>query len=240
MAPEFIQAGIDQQIFLSFLEVRNAHPWLDALAEGVANSFLFKGVFLIFLLLAVSTDKYGRYFHAREQYLLRAATGAIVALAVARGLLEVLPFRARPFLAYNPMTDSPFGAESSFPSDHAVLMTALAVAILARNRIVGAIALAWSVVFIFAPRIFLGLHYLSDVIVGAVIGAALMALVLRIRAPARIAAIARYAESRWPGPVYAVGFVCAYLIATNFDEARSIARFVFGGVERVLGIGGGS
>jgi undecaprenyl-diphosphatase len=59
---------------------------------------------------------------------------------------------------------------NSFPSDHAMLFFALGAGLWSINRTVGLIACIWTIVVIDFPRMYLGIHYPSDVIFGALFG----------------------------------------------------------------------
>jgi undecaprenyl-diphosphatase len=101
-----------------------------------------------------------------------AGLGAGCALACAL-VLSRLADRPRPFAA-DPSAVHLFArhaADPSFPSDHATAAFAIATAVLLRDRRVGAVVLALAVVLA-AGRVALGLHYPSDVVAGAVLGAA--------------------------------------------------------------------
>lgn len=98
-----------------------------------------------------------------------------VALAVifSRGLIVLLIrffyYRPRPFLVFNFTPLVAPDMSSSFPSGHAAFYFALAFAILYLNKKVG-----WWFILVAAlmgtARIFVGVHWLSDILAGAVIG----------------------------------------------------------------------
>src|SRR6185436_6617170 len=73
-------------------------------------------------------------------------------------------------------------ADSGFPSDHATAAFAIAVAIMLRDRRWGAVALVFATVLA-VGRVAMGVHYPSDVLGGAALGA-LCALLLWL-APVR-------------------------------------------------------
>jgi len=60
-----------------------------------------------------------------------------------------------------------------FPSDHAVLFFALATGLFMAHRKLGIAAYAWVIVAICFPRLYLGIHWPTDVIAGAAVGVAL-------------------------------------------------------------------
>ena len=125
----------------------------------------------------------------------RTVSGALVAVAAARALQDFLPARLRPL--YDPAIAAagfvpPMGlppgilhAWSSFPSDHAVLAFALATAVFLAHRSVGMFAYAWAALVICLPRMYLGIHYPSDIVGGALIGIAIMVAAARLPVPVR-------------------------------------------------------
>lgn len=101
-----------------------------------------------------------------------AGCSAVAALAIANVLAHLVD-RARPFVS-DPSgihVFSQHAADPGFPSDHATASFAIAVAILLRSRRWGLLALAMAGVLA-AARVALGLHYPSDVLAGAALGAA--------------------------------------------------------------------
>ncbi|MGC9220823.1 MAG: phosphatase PAP2 family protein [Solirubrobacteraceae bacterium] len=120
--------------------------------------------------------------HERFAPVRRAAVAA--GLSAGLGLLagKIITefyYRARPFVAH-PGAVHMFlshGADASFPSDHATASMAIALAFLLRRRFFwGVLTLVLAVILDFG-RVALGLHYPTDVLGGAAIGA-LAALVL--------------------------------------------------------------
>jgi len=176
--------------------------------------------------------------HARlvtqDLALVRTVLGLVVAIAVGRALQNMLPGSLRPVhdpeLAFQvPLGFS--GADalegwSSFPSDHAVVTMALVVAILHLNRLIGLLALAWAICMVLLPRIYLGLHYPSDIVGGALLGAAIMATATRVALPASLAPALARLEDRHRGLTYAGFFVFSYLCASMFSDLRDLLRLV--------------
>jgi undecaprenyl-diphosphatase len=121
-----------------------------------------------------------------------AGLGAGLALAVAQ-VVSRLVDRPRPFVA-DPSGVHLFAghvADASFPSDHATAAFAIATAVLLHDRRLGAVVLACAAV-LGAGRVAVGVHYPSDVIAGALLGA-VAALVVHVAlrcAPLRNGAVA--------------------------------------------------
>ena len=117
----------------------------------------------------------------------RAAVGAAASAGVALLLGQVLSHlvdRARPFVEHPSLVHifKAHAADASFPSDHATAAFAIAVALLLRNRVWGAVALT-AAALLAASRVIIGVHYPLDVLAGAALGSA-TALAL-YAAPAR-------------------------------------------------------
>jgi undecaprenyl-diphosphatase len=127
------------------------------------------------------------------------AAGLSAALGLAVGsLIAQFVDRARPFVS-DPGSVHLFAAHSAdagFPSDHATAAFAIAVAIVLRKRDLGIFALlAASVLSV--GRVAIGVHYPSDVIAGAALGAA-AALALWIPPlRTRVDALADFAGGLW-------------------------------------------
>ena len=168
----------------------------------------------------------------KREFLFYGVVSCILALIFARVLAHTLPFRERPlrnpalyFQMPYEMNEKVLLQWSSFPSDHAVLFFTLAACIFLVSRHAGILALCYTFFIICLPRIYLGIHYPTDILAGALIGFAIASL-------SRIAAL-RESLTRhgflWlqksPGSFYAFLFLVTFQIATLFDPAREIIRF---------------
>jgi undecaprenyl-diphosphatase len=120
------------------------------------------------------------------------AGGLAAGLALACGqVVSRIVDRPRPFVA-DPAGVHLFArhvADASFPSDHATAAFAIAVAVLLRNRRWGVVALAFATLLA-VGRVALGLHYPSDVLGGALLGAGVSLLLFVTPMRARIDALA--------------------------------------------------
>jgi undecaprenyl-diphosphatase len=97
-----------------------------------------------------------------------AGASALMALGIGQLVGHALP-RPRPYLVHSVKLLISRSVDTSFPSDHATLGFAVAVMVWQYNRKVGAVLLILAVVLAFC-RVYVGVHYPSDVLGGAVLG----------------------------------------------------------------------
>jgi undecaprenyl-diphosphatase len=137
---------------------------------GASQLLFLAAVVALFLIVPGARRELGR------RASVAAAASAAVALLVAH-FVSVAVDRPRPFVAH-PGSIHAFlthAADPSFPSDHSTAAFAIAVAVALRWRAVGWPLVAAAAI-VAAGRVFLGLHYPSDVLAGAVLGAAVALL----------------------------------------------------------------
>jgi membrane-associated phospholipid phosphatase len=213
--------------------------------EAVVNAYLPKGVVLVALLWwvwfrrerAEGPDGEAVRRHQRELVVIANASG-LIALAAGRLLALYLPFRLRPM--YEPAlraffpeanVDEPvLRTWSSFPSDHAMLWCAVAMGIFLASRPVGIYALLHAVVLIGLPRIYLGVHYPTDVLAGAALGIGITYVMSARAIRTRIAAPMLAFAQRYPGLFYGAAFVLSFELATQFQELRVLAHGLIHGM----------
>jgi undecaprenyl-diphosphatase len=168
--------------------------------DGTGPSFLhgpleFAAKDLVFVIVAIVALTFLIPWRTRR---LDRRIGAVLATAAGGvALLLVQPIsnavdRARPFVAH-PHSELliSHSRDPGFPSDHATGAFAMAMALWFYDRTIGALAFVLAAIVAFA-RVYVGVHYPSDVVGGALIGMA-VALILQLT-PLR-AAIARIAAA---------------------------------------------
>lgn len=169
--------------------------------------------------------------HSTREKIISALIGAIVSLIAARILASALPFRVRPLyqtdIGYHsphlPGYARPIELEnwSSFPSDHAALFFALSIGLWRCSRTIGSIALVFSTIWVCLVRVYLGIHFPSDVIAGATIGIACGVVCSGLSDQPITAEILKI-EHRYPAWFYAAMFLVSFEFATTFDAVRQM------------------
>ena len=169
-----------------------------------------------------------------REHLLCTMIAATAALFVARALALTLPFRLRPRfdpalqLNWPAAPDSLMFVDwSAFPSDHAVMFTALTVGLCFVSLRMGLALLLFSLLVVSLPRVYYGVHYPTDIFAGLGLGALFGYCANASAVSRRLTARILLWERRSPQGFYAVLFVVTLEFATMFDAARSAARAAF-------------
>ena len=157
---------------------------------------------------------------------------SFVALFVARGLADLLPFRERPVWVPSLGLRTPFGESSqlinwsSFPSDHAVLFFGLATSIFLISRKIGTLVYLDAFFVICLPRIYQGTHYPTDILAGAVLGTGMAALILIKEIREALTHRPLHWLKNSPGQFYAFLYIASFLFSTQFEPVRTAATAV--------------
>ena len=214
--------------------------FFDSLMNFAVSNYLFKGGVVMAVLWFFWFDK-STDINKNRNGVVITLISSFIAIIVGRVLELTFPFRARP--AYNPdilfVRPYKFGNYSlehfsSFPSDHAVLFFAMATGIFLISKRAGIITYLYVFFVICTPRMYLGLHYPTDILAGAAIGiiTAIIVSVSRIFVPL-INKILQFSSNR-PGYFYAFFFLLSFEISTLFDDVRTIGTYFFEFLRRAI------
>ncbi|MCA9732627.1 MAG: phosphatase PAP2 family protein [Deferribacteres bacterium] len=203
----------------------------DYTISFVSENQLIKGVILILIYWWAwfRADKNQTAIH---RHIISTFLGCFIAMVLARGLALTLPFRLRPlhdatvhFLLPYGMRPGALEGWSSFPSDHAVLFYALSTGMFYISKKIGIFAVIYTTLLIGLPRIYLGLHYPTDIFGGAVVGVYIVflcnsrAFIDKISTP-----ILGWSRTN-PEIFYPLFFLITYQIADMFVSSREFFGF---------------
>lgn len=207
----------------------------------IAGATLFKGIpFIAVLWFFWFRDAQGMQNNRR--IFIATLIGCMVALMVARLINNIAPYQPRPFanpaLSLAPLSGLPAPESNvlsdwnSFPSDHATLFFALATGIFLISRMVGYLAFLYSLLFISLPRIYLGLHYPTDIIAGALLGIVCVRLCTKNKVEKLYIDRCMKLLSTYPAAFQTALFiVSAEMILFMFDDVRwliqGIKKYLF-------------
>ncbi len=156
--------------------------------------------------------------------------GSFVAVLIGRVLPLTLPFRPRPIFNQDLHLTLPyylsngFDNLSSFPSDHAALFFSISAGVYFASKKIGRLMILYTFIFIVLPRLYLGVHYATDLLVGAFIGVLVANLANRECIKTRVSSIMfRFSEQR-SEIFYPLLFLITYQISVLFFDFRNLAR----------------
>ena len=186
--------NLDWNLFVAINSLAGHSLWLDA-----AGSFLAEDAFLLFGLLLVALWFLPGGLEPRRARQVRVANVTLVPCGCAALCASHRPllYRPRPFITHAVTQLISHPPDSSFPSDHTALAFSLVVALWPVLGGAQWFWLAWGVLIGLA-RVFVGVHFPTDVLGGAILGAAWggLALILSPRL-ARVEAKVLDRLARW-------------------------------------------
>ena len=215
------------EIIIRFLnQFANRSPEFDSVMVFIRTANVLKGGVIVGLLWWVwfsNTDNRAR----NREIILATFLGAFGAMFAARALAFLLPFRFRPLhdaavgfhLPYG-MVPEALDGWSSFPSDHAALFFALTTGLCFVSCRLGLIATLYTIFVICFPRVYLGLHYPTDIIGGALISVSTVWMTNQLSVRDRTVRPALAWVDRHPSSFYPAFFLISQQIVNLFEDVR--------------------
>ncbi|MGY3550659.1 undecaprenyl-diphosphatase [Bradyrhizobium sp. USDA 4472] len=215
--------GLDVSIFRA---LNDFCGWSPALDRIVVNSIdILKGALFMGIvgLLWYWPDK---EMPRRRETVLTMLLVVAASLIINRALSTLVPFRERPMYSIGanpPSMASPWHPDlenwSSFPSDYATYLFAIAASFWLISRWWG-LFFGLFATFVAVARVYLGIHYPSDVLVGALIGIASSIVINREPVRRRFAAPILALEPRYTPYFYGLFFIGLAEISGAFQITR--------------------
>lgn len=228
------------QYFLTYFDLPILHAvngfcgqsWLlDRLISHVALDFKWAVPLCIFWVLWF---KAGEDQLARRRILLIIIMAVLLSLVINRAISVAMPYRVRPMETPNigyhrPLFEEGFNLAdfelwSSFPSDQATYFFAFAAGFWLFSARLGLAMALYSAVIIMS-RVYLGTHFPSDVLIGALLGVAVQLALNRDFARSAVTPVLALEKSR-PALFNALLFFVLLEMGTGFMNVRDIGRSV--------------
>jgi undecaprenyl-diphosphatase len=150
--------------------------WIDRVAAWFAQ---WSPYVVVALLVVLWFSGRGETRLRNREGVLHAGAALVLGLIVTQ-LISMAYFRPRPFMAHHVRLLVAKSLDTSFPSNHATAAFAIATAVLLYNRAMGGVLLVVAAL-IGLSRVYVGLHYPGDVLVGALLGGGIALALLAVR-----------------------------------------------------------
>ena len=226
--------ALDQTVIAIVNGFAGRWPTVDRLVFILAGNHLVKGgVMMAFVWWAWFCRDDRHEAVRRRKIIVASFAAAAAALALSSFVQLVLPFRPRPIHNLAMLVRNPIGMPSdvmsewsSFPSDHATLFFALATGLSLVSWRLGIAAFAYVTLVIALPRVYLGWHYPTDILGGAVLGCGLASVAEQPAIRERLGRPVLAWAGVHPQAFHAIFFLVSYQIASLMDDTRVLASFV--------------
>lgn len=165
---------MNYEIFQWINDLAGRSPYLDRSMIFITNSVPYIVIaFILFLWFTTNKEK-----RAEKQYTaIYIVFSCLLGLSI-NAILHLFYYHPRPFVAHHVHQLIPHPADSSFVSDHSVLVFSIACTLLLRNDSWKYPVLVWAII-VGISRIFVGVHYPADVIGGALVSYGASILVMQ-------------------------------------------------------------
>ncbi|WP_242220897.1 undecaprenyl-diphosphatase [Bacillus cereus group sp. BfR-BA-01380] len=164
---------MNYEIFQWINDLAGRSSFLDRGMIFITNSVPYVVIaFMLFLWFTANKEK-----RAEKQYTaMYIVFSCLLGLSI-NAILHLVYYHPRPFVAHHVHQLIPHPADSSFVSDHSVLVFSITCTLLLRNDSWKYPVLVWAII-VGISRVFVGVHYPADVIGGALIsyGASLLVM----------------------------------------------------------------
>lgn len=166
--------------------------------------------------------------------IIKGILGSFIAMFIARVLAKTLPFRLRPLIDPDLHLITPdimqsvwYENMSSFPSDHATLGFALATTVLFIHFKWGIAAFLHVLLLICLPRIYLSLHFPTDILCGAAIGIGVTYATIKMKISNPLISLVLLMTFKFPKSFYLFATALLIEFATMFKVVRVFVTWAF-------------
>lgn len=197
----------------------------------------------ILVALIIGIWEYGK--SKNDQSANKAVLSILLSIIITLGTIEILNAvidSPRPIVTYESIINAPIidsdtkelwksgwvrnPKHGSFPSDTVALLASMAIGLFLWNRILGTAAILFVLFAGILPRLYFGLHYPSDMLLGFIIALFSSILVTRIKIADGLYKRILKIEKKYPYAFGVIGFYLAYIIADKFILIRKLPVWI--------------
>jgi len=225
---------------ISFLNYPAGRSWvLDNAVRAVSSTHLTVEV----LLMAYWWVWFHQGSEASKNRTRETVVASLIAVFVAVSLSMLLapafPSYGRPIHA-DALPRLPFGVSpetthihAAFPSHHALVAFVLVTGLLIVSRPIGFAAAIYAIALVGVPPVYIGLHYPTDILGGALLGTAVAGVLNMSPVRNLVGGRAVAFATHQPAVFYGLAFMVTLQLATLFDDAVPFAHML---VEMLRGL----
>ncbi|HDR7871503.1 TPA: undecaprenyl-diphosphatase [Bacillus wiedmannii] len=133
---------------------------LDKAMIAITNSAAYVAILFMFILWFHNGKKENAI---KKQYTVLYTTLSVIIALLVNVVIHAVYYHPRPFVSHDVHQLVPHAADSSFVSDHSVLVFSIAFVFLLRGEKLKYIALIWAVL-VGISRMYVGVHYPLDIL----------------------------------------------------------------------------
>ncbi|MES5938865.1 MULTISPECIES: phosphatase PAP2 family protein [unclassified Bacillus cereus group] len=147
-------------VFQWFNSFAGSSKLLDTLMSAITNSAVYVAILFMFILWFNNGKKVNAI---KKQYTVLYTTLSVIIALLVNVVIHAVYYHPRPFVSHNVHQLVPHAADSSFVSDHSVLVFSIAFVFLLRGEKLKYVALIWAVL-VGVSRMYVGVHYPLDIL----------------------------------------------------------------------------
>jgi undecaprenyl-diphosphatase len=222
--------GFDLGLLHFLNQFAHRSPRFDHLMWALSDLIVFKGLFVVGVFWWL-WFRPGRKNASDREIVVATLAAAVLSVIVGRLLADFLPFRTRPLQTPGLDFVAPYGVIadgvrgwSSFPSDHAMVFFAISTGLWFVSRRLGVAAFIYVLLVIALPRMYIGYHYPTDILAGAVIGMVFAWMANQERVRRRISHPAFHWLAHHPPSFYTCFFLFCEELSSLFNPVRNLAH----------------
>lgn len=224
--------NFDHFIIKGLHGISASSPLLNNFMLFISDNDFLKGGIIVSILWFFWMNK-DKDLDGKRKKVITVIISCLIAIAFGRLLTRVLPFRQRPvlnsvltFLYPDPHVADSMDLASSMPSDHSVMFLALVTGIFLISKRIGLLSFIYVSCFVLLPRIYLGLHYPTDILAGGIVGILITLIISNISITDKISQRILNFSSKYSGIFYVLFFWLSFQIGTMFDSSRAIEHYL--------------